>query len=253
MPSIVAPFVPPARPIVTATTTDLADLKGDALIAALRRRYDVIDTSLECGGRRFELLRPRSAADMLDEEAFDRDGRIPYWAEVWPAAEILGERLAAEGRARARAFDLLELGCGVGLLSLVAEANGFRPQRVLASDYYPEALDFVRANAWKNDLPEPRTAMLDWRSLPADLPTFDRVVAADVLYEPEQVDLVVGAIVRTLAADGLALVADPGRPTARRFGERCELAGLCVHRERLPLLSAGLTMTIDIYSVRRQS
>ena len=236
---------------MTPTATDLANLHGEALVAALRRRYDVIDASLECGGRRWELLRPRSADAILDEEAFDRDGRIPYWAEVWPSGEILGERLAAERSPDPRGLSLLELGSGVGLLSLVAEASGYPAARVLASDYYPEALDFVRANAWLNRLPEPRTAMLDWRSMPDDLPRFDRVVAADVLYEREHVDLVIDAILGTLAADGLALVADPGRPTAARFADRSERAGLLVRRERIPLQSAGMTMTIDVYSIRR--
>jgi predicted nicotinamide N-methyase len=235
---------------LTETATDLAALHGEELVAALRRRYDVVDASLECKGRLWELLRPRSAESMLDEEAFDRDGRIPYWAEVWPSAEILAERIASERRGAA-GRTLLELGCGVGLLSLVAADSGYRSRNVLASDYYPEALDFVRANAWLNGLTEPRTEMLDWRSLPADLSTFDRVVAADVLYEPEHTDLVIGAILRTLAADGIAMVADPGRPTAARFADRCERAGLVVQRERTPLQSAGLTMTIDVYSLTR--
>ncbi len=236
--------------MTAVNATDLAALQGEALVQALRRRYDVVDASLECKGRLWELLRPRSAESMLDEEAFDRDGRIPYWAEVWPSGEILAERIASERRGAA-GRTLLELGCGVGLLSLVAVDSGYRSRNVLASDYYPEALDFVRANAWLNRLQEPRTAMLDWRAMPEDLPTFDRVVAADVLYEPEHTDLVIGAILRTLADDGIAMVADPGRPTAARFADRCERAGLVVRRDRTPLQNAGLTMTIDIYSLAR--
>ena len=225
--------------------TDLSRLVGADLVRALKQSYPTVDTAVFAAGRPWRILRPRSAEELLDEDEFDRDGRIPYWAEVWPSGPVLADRLAARpGRGRA----LLELGCGVGLLALVAQAAGYR---VTATDYHPEALDFVRANAWLNDHVPPATRVVDWRRLPADLGRFDRIVAADVLYEAAHVDLVVAAIERALAEGGLATVADPGRPTAARFAERCRSRGLQVELTEVPLEGPGHTVVIHAYDVRR--
>src|SRR5690606_17922121 len=126
--------------------------------------------------------------ELLDEQEFNRDGRIPYWAELWPSARVLADQLAllsASGRC------LLELGCGAGLCAVAASLVGFR---VTATDYYSEALEFVRLNAERNALPIPAVRMVDWRALPADLGQFDLVVAADVLYEPPYTALVAQVI-----------------------------------------------------------
>jgi hypothetical protein len=67
--------------------------------------------------------------------------------------------------------------------------------------------------------------------MPPDLGRFQRVVAADVLYEPTYGELVAGAIAATLAGQGKATVADPGRlsrqsfvDAARRLGLECDLS-----------------------------
>ncbi|MEZ4385251.1 MAG: hypothetical protein R3A79_28240 [Nannocystaceae bacterium] len=234
---------------MTAADQDFAALDGEALVAALRQRYDAVEVALACGGRGWRLLRPGSPEALIDEEAFDRDGRIPYWAEVWPSGQVLADRIAGEG-APPRGAGLLELGSGVGLLSLAAIAAGYPPAQVVASDYHAEALDFVRANAWLNGVPAPRTAALDWRALPPTLPRFARVVAADVLYEPAHAGLVAAALARSLAAGGVGLVADPGRRTAATFAERCADAGLAAERERVPLEQGALTLTIEVFMLR---
>jgi predicted nicotinamide N-methyase len=226
-----------------AVEGSLAGLEGAALIQALRRRYRTVDGAVFAGGRPWRILRPRSADDLLDDDAFARDGRIPYWAEIWGSAPVLGDRLAGQpGRGRA----LLELGCGVGVLSLVAAAAGYR---ALATDYYPEALDFVRANAALNEVAPPAVRMIDWRRLPGDLGAFERVVAADVLYESGNIDLIAQALARTLAPGGTATIADPGRPTAARFAARCEGYGFSVNVDRIPVETAGRPSAVDLYEV----
>ena len=63
--------------------------------AGLRGRFDVVEHRLSVGGRVFELRHPRSADDLIDDEAFNRDERLPYWAEIWPSAFVLAEQVAA--------------------------------------------------------------------------------------------------------------------------------------------------------------
>jgi predicted nicotinamide N-methyase len=66
------------------------------------------------------LLRPAAPEALIDEGAFERDEFLPYWAELWPAATALAAALPAQlGGVR-----VVELGCGLGVPSLVAAARG---------------------------------------------------------------------------------------------------------------------------------
>src|SRR5205085_7908035 len=68
-----------------------------------------------------ELQRPRDPEALLSEEEFARDEFLPYWAELWPSAL----ELAAVVEARElRGMRVLELGCGLGVPSLVAARAG---------------------------------------------------------------------------------------------------------------------------------
>ena len=73
-------------------TVDTDAIQEPAL-ASLRRRFAVVAEAFAIGGRRFEFFRPRSADDLISEEDFDRDERLPYWAELWTSSLALAERL----------------------------------------------------------------------------------------------------------------------------------------------------------------
>src|SRR5687767_15515852 len=89
--------------------------------AVLRRRFRLISAELEVGGHRVSLIRPESSESLISEEDFERDERLPYWAELWPSALVLARHIATlEGSGRA----LLELGCGVGLVATAASLAG---------------------------------------------------------------------------------------------------------------------------------
>ena len=134
--------------------------------ASLRGRFSIAETVVTVAGRSLELAHPVSVDDLLDEDDYNRHQRLPYWGTLWPSARLLAARVAeADGSGRR----LLELGCGVGLVSLSAALAGFE---VLATDYYAEALEFVTANAQHNGLTGIATRCVDWRQYPADLARF---------------------------------------------------------------------------------
>ena len=91
-------------------------------------------------------------------------------------AIVLAEEIAGMD-AGGRTF--LELGCGLGLPSLVARRVGFR---ATATDYEETALEGVRYAAARNGIADLATRVVDWRCPPEDLGTFDLVVAANVLH-----------------------------------------------------------------------
>jgi predicted nicotinamide N-methyase len=212
---------------------------------SLKGRFVVVEQAIEAAGQRFALLKPRSPDELISEEDFDRDERLPYWADVWPSALCLAERVAQlppGGR-------LLELGCGVGYICAVAAARGFD---VVATDYYAEALEFTEVNLARNGLPRVRTRLVDWRHFPDDLGAFDVVVASDVLYEKAYPALVAAAIDRTLERNGLALVSDPGRRGATTFRQECQQRGLTVrHVLHAPYHNGKVQHPVDLFEVRR--
>jgi len=130
---------------------------------------------------------------------------MPYWAELWPSGLALAEALPA----RLDGLDVVELGCGLGVPSLVAATRG---ARVTAVDWANEAVDLLRENAARNGI-ELRAVHADWGSV--DEP-FDLVLAADLLYEERNGDALL-EVLPALAAK--VLIAEPGRSTARAFFE----------------------------------
>jgi predicted nicotinamide N-methyase len=215
-------------------------------LASLSRRFHVVRSELMVAGRRLEILRPRSADELISEEDFNRDERLPHWAEIWASSIALAERLATE---RGTGRRVLELGCGVGLVSAIAAVNGFD---VTATDYYVEALEFTQFNSIHNGQPPPTTRFVDWRDFPKDLGRFDFVVASDVLYERTYAELVAAAFAATLAPDGIGLLADPQRQNGALFPDACRREGLKIMRmSRVPIDFGEKKQTIDLYELGR--
>ncbi len=117
--------------------------------------------------------------------------------------------------ARVAGLRVVELGCGLGVPSLVAARAG---AEVLATDESEEALELLERNAGENGLAV-ATARIDWAAageLVARGP-FDLVLAADVLYERASVALLLSLLPRL---GGEVWLADPGRPAAAAFIEQ---------------------------------
>ena len=219
---------------------------GDRLVETLERRFRTIRSRVDVAGREIVLLHPESAEDLIDERDFERDERLPYWAEIWPSSRVLAARLV-ETDARGRT--LLELGCGAGLVATAASLSGFR---VTVSDYYEDALRFTRANAWLNHLSAPRAILLDWRDLPEEPPRFDVIVASDVLYEREYGRLVADAIAALLDDSGTAYLADPGRVGRDEFLRSLAVCGLVLRSTTEHRFADGpVRQTITIYEIGR--
>ena len=170
---------------------------------------DLVEEVVAVDGRDLRLLRPRDSEALLDEEAFEREEFLPYWAELWPSSVALARAIAGRALRGART---LELGCGLGLPSIAAALAG---GRVLATDWSPDAVELTAANAERNGVgidtllcswtePEPLLAQAPW----------DLVLASDVLYERRNADLLLELLPRLTREVWLA---DPGRPPAVPF------------------------------------
>jgi ETFB lysine methyltransferase len=233
---------------MTDTLVTLENLSGFDLVTALERRFDTVIDDLDVGDRTFSILRPRNTDDLIKEEDFVEDERLPYWADIWPSSTILAGQILSRPAKNKR---LLELGCGLGLATTSAMAAGYE---VTASDYYTDALAFTRANAYRNLGKSPDAKMMNWRRFPADATDFDKIIASDVLYESEYAKLLPNILKGALTLHGIALIADPGRPAAPEFLEHCAKAGLeLLNEETLPFVAGEINQRITIYELGRTS
>lgn len=228
-----------------ASVAVMAELHGDALDAALGRRWVSATEDVVIEGQSWSLFKPANADHLISEADYVMDERLPYWADLWPSARVLAATLAREAGAGRR---LLEMGCGLGLATVGAMYAGFD---VLATDYYEDALHVTRSNAARNLGREPRVQLVNWREWPDDLGFFDVVIAADVLYEKEYATLVAACIARSLAPDGVAIIADPGRLALPAFREGLEDVGLeIVSTETVPYEDGAVKQQVQIMRLR---
>ncbi len=216
-----------------------------ALRADLERRFRTTTRIVQLAGHEIDLLSPANADDLISEDDYVKDERLPYWADLWPSAQILarevrGMRLAGER--------VLELGCGLGLVAIGAAMAG---ADVTATDYYDDAILFARLNVAEATGKSVDVRMVDWSAMPPDLGRFDVVLTSDVLYEPRYALLVADAIVATLRRGGEAIVADPGRIACEDFLNECRSRGLVVASSEAHAYAEGeIRQTIMLYRLR---
>ena len=215
-------------------------------LCGLKARWQAVTVA----GHTYRVLVPQRPEALIDTPAvvarFERDEYLPYWAELWPSAVRLAE-LVAEWRFPAAR--VLDLGCGLGLVSLALARAG---HAVTAGDYDADALRFVEANAAANGLLGVQTMLIDWRSRYPEL-RFERIVAADVLYERRHVADVPRFVAGHLTADGEAWLVDPRRAIADDLPVAARACGLAVSERPLPGDARGAGERLFVLTHRQRA
>lgn len=155
----------------------------------------------------------------------------PFFAKVWPSAQAMAAVVERLGAAWLSGRQVLELGCGLALPSLIAARLG---AEVLATDYNPGVPGFLTHNLALNGLAgRVRYENADWQEGGLELGRFDLILASDVLYTPRHAGQLAALIGRHLAPGGRAVVADPGRAYLQEFWGRLPALGLSCELEAL--------------------
>jgi predicted nicotinamide N-methyase len=133
------------------------------------------------------------------------------FGQVWPAGRVLAETMCTHDIVDKR---ILELGCGLGLSSLVLQQ---RHADITASDHHPLAESFLRHNAAQNRLTNIVYRDLRWEIPDDTLGRFDLIIGSDILYESGHADLLAAIVSRHALRDAEVLVTDPGRGNSAPF------------------------------------
>ncbi len=186
------------------------------------------------------------------------DERIPYWAELWASAVAMSAYLAenqhlinlfpTESGFRSSTVSVTEIGCGLGLPSIIAGKLG---AEVCLTDYDDDALAFAKMN-WKQNLPHKKARFehLDWRN-PHPFLSADLLLASDVAYEKRAFAPLLNTFNTLLKPNGKILITEPNRPVSTDFFSNLYTEGYIVKKGQRSVELRGHTFLVNIYEVRR--
>ena len=219
----------------------------DALELELRGRFRTIESPVTIAPDEvIRILHPANSDDLISEQEFAVDDRLPYWADLWPAAVVLSRFIRG---LRADSRSLLELGCGSGVVASTAARAGFA---VTATDYYEDSPRLARVNAWRTAQIDITARCADWNNWPSDMRGYDLVVASDVLYEQRNAPLIARVMAQSLGPHGEGWIADPGRVGSAGFPDWCISHALnCETVAKVPIEAGAHLHTISLYRITR--
>lgn len=213
-----------ASPLVATLPAD-PDAPLDEMAAAQALRRTQSSTAATEGDPPQRTEHGNSAADAA-RATLDAGAHLPYWALLWPSGLALAETLLADP-GMCRGMRTLELGCGLGMTATVALSLG---ARLTVSDVFPEALLFAEYNALRSAGRTAEALLVNWRTVAGrarllEAGPFDLLLAADVLYEQEDIEPLLTLAPALLRPRAPFWLAEPGRKASRAFVERALALG----------------------------
>lgn len=153
---------------------------------------------------------------------------------IWPSSEVLANLMLDYQIGSKR---ILEVGCGIGLASLVLN---HREADITATDYHPEAGNFLDANVQLNNGREIPFVRTGWEDEKSSLGKFDLVIGSDILYERFYVKPLADFINQHAKPHCDVILVDPGRPHHASFSKKMISLGY-THSQRKPAHTDYLT------------
>lgn len=151
----------------------------------------------------------------------------PIFGVVWPAGIALAQQMSQFAFA---GLKILEVGCGIGLSSLVLQRLG---ADITATDYHPLAEEFLRLNSALNGLAPIKFHNAPWAGANPELGRFDLIVGSDLLYERGHPALLAAFLADHSEAAAQVIVADPGRNRCGQFSAKMAIEGYTRSEQRL--------------------
>jgi len=208
------------------------------------KNYDTDTTELVINGRKFQMLLPKDLTGFIDSNDVFHD--FPLWAKIWPASWVLASFLSEMPAAAGKTF--LEIGAGVGLVSVVAASFG---HCITMTEYNSDALQFAHANAVINGCSTLPIRELDWNR-PQLADAFDYIVASEVTYKKEHVSSLVNLFRTCLKPGGTVYLSGEMRRISREFYQQLESA-FDIRVQKKILRSASEETVIFLFHMTRKA
>lgn len=201
--------------------------------------YETRKVEVRIGDHLFRLKALRDRQQFFDpdgcaERAGISSATWPLFGQLWPASRALAEAVYITDISNRR---ILEIGCGLGLPSLVLQRRG---ADITASDHHPLVERFLDYNAALNQLPPLNYLELPWDDPTPELGRFDVIIGSDVLYERNHADLVARLIERHAKPRAKVLISCAGRGYLGRLTRALEAEGFEVSEKQRPFADDGL-------------
>lgn len=214
-------------------------------------KIKLIRDRIEISGNTFILDRVKNLDDLVDQvsdDEFNKDERLPYWAELWPSALALTEYILNNGRIF-KDKKVIELGCGMGLTTMALMK--MQPKQLVATDYEQPALDSTLKNFNLNKMDNlPRLELLDWR-VPQIDEKFEVIIASDIAYEERFFRPLIDLFHLFLSRNGVIIIAEPNRSIARSFFGKLALAGFQYSCIEIPVNQSDKNINVSVYHIRK--
>ncbi len=136
----------------------------------------------------------------------------PLFGVIWESSQILARVMETFDIENKR---ILEVGCGVGLTSLILNA---RQADITATDHHPEAEAYLQLNVTLNEGPAIPFVRTGWEQKDSELGEFDLIIGSDILYQPNHALLLSGFVNRHAKEKCEVIIIDPSRGNAGKFG-----------------------------------
>ena len=159
-------------------------------------------------------LKDAQQFDDQDQEAIALGISSATWSlfgVIWPTSVVMALNVH---KCRMQGKRVLEIGCGIGLCSIVLHRMGID---ITASDYHPRTQSFLDKNVLGNGLPPIKYQTGNWESENKELGKFDYVIGSDILYQPAHAKHVSQFIDRHANDNVEVMIGDPGRENRARF------------------------------------
>ncbi len=132
--------------------------------------------SITIKGKTLKIFRPARLEEVFDGDPFLESEKFPLWLKIWEASIVLADYLGSIPPGK----EILELGAGLGVISLFAASFG---HKVVAADKEELPLRLLEKSAQENRL-SLSIQKINW-SAPEISQRFDLIVGAEIIFRKD--------------------------------------------------------------------
>ena len=213
--------------------------------------YEVRQKTLTIGEKIYQVRSLSNLQQFSDDSGVARRNGISsanwsLFGVIWPAGVILARLI---DKMPLKSVKMLELGCGLGVTSMVASHRG---AEITASDYHPLASKFLAHNTNLNKIRPIKFLLADWAKPITRAGKYELIVGSDILYEQQHPALLSVFIDCHAANRCEVIICDPKRRQLNTFTRMMAERGFGASQLQVPEQTVdGKLIGVNVMSYTR--